>query len=482
LFGKKGMLAVGAVLACGMLMPAMGHAEPSSNAAYFSVLFKQNSIPADFVSQLHKTGATLVDSVPQIGFAQVKADSSTLTKLQGIANVDEVSPSIAWNLPDSHTVPLAATTSAETTTTAPTDTSSSTVNTSSADLYQSYQWDIKEVTHNGASYSLDAGSHKTVVGIIDTGIYPNHPAIKANLLPGSMNFVPAGGFGGTEPSETGDPSAIMDLHGHGTHVAGTIAGNGRILGVAPNIGFRSYRVFGSSSAETSWIAKAIIQAANDHVNVISMSLGGYDVIGQTFYVDPVTGQKTNLGNDIADLRAFKRALQYATAHGVLPVVAAGNEAIDAGNKAQVNSFLNAQYGGDGYYFVGAGFEAPGSLPGVVAVSATGPDDSLSSYSNWGSGFVDIAAPGGDFKRYPDGDWYTDMCLSSYNTGGYVWMAGTSMATPKVSAVAALLIDKYGPMSPQQVKQMLLNQGVDAVTGTDKQFFGAGHVDVYNALK
>jgi subtilisin family serine protease len=467
MFGKRSILVIGAVLAFGMLMPSLGYAETSSNAKYYSVLFKQNAIPADFESQLKMVGATLVDSVPQIGFAEVKADSSMLAKLQGIANVDIVSPSIAWNLPDSHTAPLADTTA---------------VDTTSADLYKKYQWDIKEVTHSGASYSLGTGSHQTVVGIIDTGIDPSHPAIKANLLQGSMNFVPVGGFGGTEKSETGDPNAITDKHGHGTHVAGTIAGNGRILGVAPNIGFRSYRVFGTSSAETSWIVKAIIQATKDHVNVISMSLGGFDVIGQVFYVDPVTGQKTNLGNDIADLRAFKRALQYATDHGVLPVVAAGNDAIDAGNKAQVNSFLNAEYGGNGLYFVGAGFEVPGSIPGVITVSATGPDDSLSSYSNWGSGFVDIAAPGGDFKRYPVGDWFTDMCLSSYKNGGYVWMAGTSMATPKVSAVAALLIDKYGPMSPQQVKQKLLNIGVDAVTSTDKKFFGSGHVDAYNALQ
>jgi subtilisin family serine protease len=467
MMGKRSILVVGAVLAFGMLMPSFGYAETSSNAKYYSVLFKQNAIPADFQSQLQKVGATLVDSVPQIGFAEVKADSSMLAKLQGIANVDLVSPSIAWSLPDSHTAPLADTTA---------------VDTASADLYQKYQWDIKEVTHSGASYSLGTGSHRTVVGIIDTGIDPNHPAIKANLLPGSMNFVPAGGFGGKEPSETGDPNAFTDKHGHGTHVAGTIAGNGRILGVAPNMGFRSYRVFGTSSADTSWIVKAIIQAANDRVNVISMSLGGFNVIGQVFYVDPVTGQKTNLGNEIADLRAFKRAVQYATDHGVLTVAAAGNDAIDGGNKSQVNSFLNAEYGGNGLYFVGAGFEAPGSFPGVITVSATGPDDSLSSYSNWGPGFVDIAAPGGDFKRYPDGDWFTDMCLSSYKNGGYVWMAGTSMATPKVSAVAALLIDKYGPMSPQQVKQKLLNIGVDAVTSTDKKFFGSGHLDAYNALQ
>ncbi|TJY41162.1 peptidase S8 [Cohnella pontilimi] len=470
------MFAVGAVLALGMVMPSFGYAQPSSSAKHFSLLFKQNAIPADFQSQLNKVGATLVDSIPEIGFAEVQADSSALTKLQSLANVDLVSPSIEWSLPDSHMAPFA-----DAAATGPADTSSSAVNLN-ADLYKSYQWDIKNVTHDGASYNLGTGSHNTVVGIIDTGIDPNHPAIKANLLPGSMNFVPAGGFQGSEPAETGAASAVTDVHGHGTHVAGTIAGNGRILGVAPNMGIRAYRVFGSSSAETSWIAKAIIQATNDHVNVISMSLGGYDVIGQAFFVDPITGKKTSLGNDIADLRAFKRALQYATDHGVLPVVAAGNEAIDAGNKAQVNGYLNAEYGGDGLYFVGAGFEAPGSVSGVVTVSATGPDHSLSSYSNWGSGFVDIAAPGGDFLRYPDGDWFTDMCLSSYKNGGYSWMAGTSMATPKVSAVAALLLDKYGPMSPQKLKGLLLKQGVNSVTGTDRKFFGNGHVDALNALK
>lgn len=469
MFGKKVKLAVGAVLAFGTLMPGTGYADSSGGQTQFSVVFSTNAIPANFQSELSKAGAVLVNSVPEIGFAEVKASPSALSKLQGLGSVQLVSPSVAWKLPESHVVPL-------------TDDTGVNPNDGTHDLYP-LQWDIKELTHDGASYELGTGSHNTVIGIIDTGIDSDHPAIAANLLPGSKNFVPAGGFQGQEPSETGDPNAIEDVDGHGTHVAGSIAGNGRILGVAPNIGIRSYRVFGSSSADTGWIVKAIIQAANDGVNVISMSLGGYDVIGQTFLVDPVTGRKTNLGNDIADLRAFKRALQYAVDHGVLPVVAAGNEGIDAGNKAQVNDYLNAEYGGEGLYFVGAGFEAPGSIPGVVTVSATGPDDSLASYSNYGSGFIDIAAPGGDNKRYPnDADWYTDMCLSSYMGGGYAWMDGTSMATPKVSAVAALLVDKYGPMSPQKLKGMLLRNSVNPVSGTDKGLYGAGHLDAYQALK
>lgn len=68
----------------------------------------------------------------------------------------------------------------------------------------------------------------------------------------------AGGYRGTEPYEMGDQNAFDDIHGHCSHVAGSIAGNGKMLGVAPNTGIRSYRVFGQSTAESAWIFNAMI--------------------------------------------------------------------------------------------------------------------------------------------------------------------------------------------------------------------------------
>lgn len=457
-------------------LPSVYAAGKVGQTEYYSVLFTKNSIPASFGKEVSKLGGEVVYSVPEIGFAQVKASTAAFAKLKGISGISAANPSISWNLPESQQI------------------KAETVNPVDAALWD-LQWDIKRITNDGKSYELGTGSHDVIVGIIDTGIDRDHPDLKGNLLEGSKNFVPAGGFQGTEPTETGDPAAFDDTHGHGSHVAGSIAGNGAMLGVAPETGIRAYRVFGTSSAESAWIYAAMIAAANDGVDVISMSLSGFDILGQTFYIDPETGEKVNLGNDVADFTAYKRVVDYVTKKGSLVVAAAGNDAVNMTNKKQVTDFLNAEYGGDGLYFVGAGHIVPANIPGVVTVSATGPQDVLANYSNYGPGFVDIAAVGGDARLY---DQYsaegrfneyiakrlfeTEFNLSAGEDGGWYWSIGTSMATPKVSAVAALLIDKYGKMSPAKLQDLLYKKAVDPVKGSDKQYFGNGHLDAYDALK
>ncbi|MDZ5471868.1 S8 family serine peptidase [Bacillus sp. 31A1R] len=457
-------------------LPTVLGSSSSSSVGYYSVLFKQSIIPADFGKQVNQLGGDVVYTVPEIGYAQVKISTSSFTKLKGLANVSTANPSIKWNLPKSERI------------------SESNVNTADAALWE-MQWDIKRITNNGESYKLGTGSHNVVVGIVDTGIDRDHPDLVGNLLDGSKNFVPAGGFQGTEPNETGDINAFDDRHGHGSHVAGSIAGNGAMLGVAPNTGIRAYRVFGTGSAESGWIYNAMIAAANDGVDIISMSLGGFDILGQVFYVDPETGKKEALGNDVADFKAYKRAVDYVTKKGSLVVVAAGNDGLNATNKKEVTNYLNAEYGGNGLYYVGAGFEVPGTIPGVVTVSATGQEDVLADYSNYGPGFIDIATVGGDTKLYnqyaAEGRFNEYLAkrlfekefnLSAGEDGGYYWSIGTSMATPKVSAVAALLIDKYGKMSPSKLQDLLYKTAVDPVTGKERSYFGAGHLNAYNALR
>lgn len=478
-----------------LLLSFLPAALATSGSNYYSVIFNQNSIPANFQKQVRDLGGEVVYTVPEIGFAQVKAASTALSKLKGLSGVSVANPSISWDVPQSQKIAeVVSVTNTKGKSNKVQDSQTTTsVNTANAALWNK-QWDIKRITNNGASFELGTGSHNVVVGIVDTGIDRDHSDLVKNLLPGSKNFVPAGGFRGSEPSETGDSNAFDDRHGHGSHVAGSIAGNGAMLGVAPNTGIRSYRVFGTGSAESAWIFDAMVAAANDDVDVISMSIGGFDIIGQAFYKDPVTGEKVALGNDVADFTAYKRAVKYATDKGSLVVVAAGNEELNATNKAEVTAYLNAEYGGDGLYFEGAGFEVPGTLPGVVTVSATGQNDVLANYSNYGPGFVDIAAVGGDARMYyqyaAEGRFNEylsqrlfekEFNLSASEDGGWYWSIGTSMATPKVSAVAALLVDKYGKMSPTELENLLYKTAVDAVSGTDTGYFGAGHLDAFEAL-
>ncbi len=461
----------------GVILPNMSFADVQENTCYYSVLFNENMIPNDFNAKLAASGGEVIYTVPEIGFAQVRGDFKIFAELKSLPSVNLINPSVVWSVPK-----LAE---------------NGTINDIIPDTDQSslwdLEWDIKRVTENGASYLLGTGSHNVVVGIIDSGIDPDHPDLETNLLSGSMNFVPAGGFRNTEPNETGDVNAIDDKIGHGSHVAGTISANGEMLGIAPNVGIRVYRVFGESSAETAWVTDAIIAAADNNVDVISLSMEGFDIKGQAFYTDPVTGEKIALGNDVADFGAYKRAIQYATKKGSLVVAAAGNEGLNLTAKGKVTDYLNFVYGGNGLNFVGAGFEIPGTIPGVVTVSAIGPDDALSLYSNFGSGVIDIAAPGGDISKYLEYEqndnldeyfekelFKNEFCLSTDNQGGYFYNVGTSMAVPKVSAVAALIIDKYGITEPGKVAEML-KMSVEPVSGNEQVYFGSGLLNAVKAL-
>jgi len=461
----------------GVVLPNMAYADVQENTYYYSILFNENIIPNDFNAKLAACNGEVIYTVPEIGFAQVKGDYKIFSKLESLPSVNLISPSVSWSIPDSTKNGMKSVLN---------------LNEQQPPLWD-LEWDIKDVTENGASYDLGTGSHNVVVGIIDSGIYSGHPDLVANLLPGSKNFVPAGGFRGTENHEDGKIDAIDDRMGHGSHVAGTIAAKGNMLGIAPNVGILAYRVFGESEAETSWITAAIIAAANDNVDVISLSLGTFDIKGQVFYTDPVTGAKVALGNDVADFRAFKRAIQYAIKKGSLVVTAAGNEGLNMTAKGKVTDYLNTVYSGNGLSFVGAGFEVPGTIPGVVTVSATGPNDTLALYSNYGAGFIDIAAPGGDISEYLRYElngaiaeymekelFKNEFCLSTDNQGGYFYNVGTSMAVPKVSAVAALIIDKYGITEPGKVAEML-KKSVEPVSGKQKGYFGSGRLNAVKAL-
>jgi len=458
---------------------------------YYSVAFNNNNIPSDFQKYVKENGGEVVYSIPEVGFVQIKGNSSIFNKVKGLSSVEMINPSIEWKLPETQRY------DAEEISEKNIDKSalaSGAIDTKNV-YFWNKQWDMQRLTNNGESYKLGTGSHNVIVGIIDTGIDRNHPALINNIMPGSKNFVPAGGYKGTEAKENGDINAFDDQEGHGSHVAGSIAGNGAILGVAPNTGIRSYRVFGTKSAESAWIIKAMVAAADDGVDVMSMSLGGFDVLGQIYTIDPETGEKVKAGRDLADYIAYKRAVKYVQDKGVLIVVAAGNDGIDCGNRKEVTNFLNQEYNKEGIYIIGASVNVPAVYPNVVTVSATGPKDIFALYSNYGAGFIDISAPGGDTRLYEE--YYEkglvlyylffklfekEWCLSTNAKGQYYWSVGTSMATPKVSAVAALIIDKYGKMAPNKVADILYKKGVDAAKGTDRANVGYGYLNAYNALK
>ncbi|TFB24400.1 peptidase S8 [Filobacillus milosensis] len=480
------------VVILGLASPSFGgEKEETIN---YTVVFKQSQLPSNADRVIEELGGTIVYEVPEIGLVQVEAPADFAKKAIGSSAITAANPSMTFELPEGKTIEM--------------DEQLQQSLTDQAALFDAYQWDIKRLTNDGATFENHSGSHDVVVGIIDTGIDLNHPDVSKNLMDGSKNYVPAGGMYGVDESETGDINDIQDRNGHGTHVAGSIAANGAMLGVAPDVGYRAYRVFGAEGgAYSAWIMAAIIGAANDGVDVINMSLGGIYSKGQV-YLD---GER--LGSDIAEYVAYKRATKYAEKNGALIVSSAGNDAIDAKSPKTVTDLANEKYGYLGYEFQGASVYAPGDIQNVVTVSATGPQDELSVYSTYGNGYVDVAAPGGNYDlaleylaagkydEYLEQMLYTqEYAFSSvpvlnyevnenglvtnytYERPGYSWYVGTSMAAPKVSAIAAILFDEHEGISPKKVK-VLLQQSAEDIgkNGHDGQF-GHGLSTVYSLFE
>jgi len=271
------------------------------------------------------------------------------------------------------------------------------------------------------------------VAIIDTGINYNHPDL-------------GGGFGHGKKVADGydfvnNDADPMDDNGHGTHVAGIVAANGSLKGVAPNATLFAVKVLSSTgSGSASNIIAGIDWSIAHGANIISMSLGGTTVPNDEF---------ADVENIVSDA---------AVKEGVVVVVAAGNEGPGTGT-----------------------IDAPGSAKKVITVGAsdsagtvTISDDTIASFSCRGpSAFgrldPEVVAPG------------VKINSTSYS-GGYTIMSGTSMATPMVSGSAALLLQKNPALTPAQVRAILMNTASD-LTGSNFHVFekGAGIINLTNAF-
>jgi lantibiotic leader peptide-processing serine protease len=413
----------------------------------YIVVFKdQSNLPAGYEKLLKDAGATVNNKLSKLGTVEVSSNNPNF--MENIKKSSLVSDVGAENTiyPES---PVAK------------ETVAFDAISDNADLYNALQWDIKQVTNNGQSWNLPGGTGKSangkdiIVAVVDTGIDYTHPDIKDNYAYGK-SFVP------------GYPDA-MDEDGHGTHVAGSIAGKGRIMGVGPDLKVAAYRVFGpTGGAATSDIANALMTAADDNVDVVNMSLGGYD-----WFQDPQYATK----DVVADVRLFNRAIQYAIKKGVTVVGSAGNNGVDISSPGKLS-------GED----PGSVHRSPSSQT-MIRVSAGGKLKNLAFYSNYGVGKIDVMAPGGDLGPNYDpisrtGRDNSYLCLSSVLGGQYAYYAGTSMAAPKTAALAGVIIAKYGKdqITPSQVKHIIQTSAEDVFkNGYDEQS-GFGLINAVKALK
>lgn len=336
------------------------------------------------------------------------------------------------------------------------------------DPLEPLQWDLPAIKADKA-HEKTLGSRDVTVAVIDTGVDDTHPDIAPNFdRNASANCVsgkPDTTDGSWRPSAAESP--------HGTHVAGEIAGakNGvGITGVAPGV-----KVAGIKVATTAgyFYTEAVVCGfmwAADH---------GVDVTNNSYYTDPWYFNCKDDPDQKALVDAITRASRYAEKKGTVNVAAAGNESYDLASDSITDPVSpNDGTPGDRVIDPHKCYDIPTQLPGVVTVAATGAKGIKSSFSNYGLGVIDIAAPGGDSTAYqkPEPPATSGLILGPLPGGKWGYMAGTSMATPHVVGVAALIKSTH-PHAPAALVRALLYAEADATPCTDPyDINGDGKVD------
>jgi subtilisin family serine protease len=305
------------------------------------------------------------------------------------------------------------------------------------------QWDMTMIGANRAR-AQRPGSSDVLVGVLDSGVDADHPdlftAIDRSASAGCDTGVPDPSPSAWRPGGPGG--------GHGTHVAGIIAAaddGAGITGVAPGVRIAAVKVVDAAGfIYPEYAVCGFMWAARN----------GMRIANHSYFVDPWLFTCDDQPGQAVVHEALRRAAGYATAHGVLSVAAAGNEALDlADPTVDTSSPNNARTQRarpvDNHCDV-----LPAELPDVLTVSAVGAGGVKSSYSSYGAGVVDIAAPGGDVRQRPPAA--NSGCVLSTVPGGYGRMCGTSMAAPHVSGVAALVASAHPSAGPAQLASLLLS--------------------------
>ncbi|MEX0418228.1 S8 family peptidase [Bacillus sp. C30] len=320
----------------------------------------------------------------------------------------------------------------------------------SNDSYYNSLWGLKNIGQNiqgsvgspnidinvEEAWTKTEGSSNITIGIIDTGIDINHPDLKNNIWK-NPDEIPGDGIDNDNNGYIDDiygwdfvnnNNSVYDGTGdsHGTHVAGTIAAvkNNTIgvVGVAPQVKVMPLKFLGTNGGTISNAIKAIEYDKNKGVKITNNSWGG---------------------------GGFSQALYDAIQQSnSLFIAASGNN----GNNADQTPMYPAAY----------------SLSNILSVASITNKGSLSSFSNYGKTSVDVAAPGTDI-------------LSTLPNNSYGFYSGTSMATPHVSGVAALIQSAYPSYSPTEIKNKIMNNTSPLSTLTNKVLTG-GLINAGKALQ
>ena len=403
-------------------------------------LMDGDAIPDNFAADVAAAGGTLVRVQSEIGVAVVKGltDVAANQLARGNGKVER-DVMVQW-------VPTIEDAQAYVADDAVPVTGQSVLPPQSA-AFLPLQWDMRQI-HAPEAWAGHTGIPSVRVAIIDTGLDPDHiDALGLIDVASSIAFTPS----------LSGPPAWADDHFHGTHVGGTVTTNNfGTAGVAPNVTLIAIKVLNSTgSGSFADIIAGLMWAAEVHANVANLSLGA---------LFPKNGAGTLVG-------ALNKALNYANAHGVLVVSAAGNDFADLQHD---QNFISV----------------PCESGTGMCISSTGPGDQLSSFSNYGVPAINVAAPGGEFGS-PTTSFVLSPCSSRSVDPGlaacksrtrYLFAIGTSQVAPHVSGLAALLDSQFGGMlNPAQLQSALQLCSDDIGKDGVDPFFGQGRINAFKTV-
>ena len=434
---RRLLLAGSLLLAAAPVFTAVQTAQAGEQQTYL-VVYNDQALPADTAATISGAGGTVVATYGDIGVAVARSDNTAFhdnlikdSRIQGVS----ATQALATLLNDDSVVDDTAT-------------------AAMTSALTSRQWDMDQI-QAPAAHAINSGSPSVVVGDIDTGLDFTHPNLAPNVdFSNSVSCI-----GGVANQSR---SAWNDDNGHGTHTAGTIAaanvGFG-IVGVAPRVKIAAIK---TGDVNGFFFPEAVVCAfmwAGTH---------NIQVTNNSYFADPWLFNCKNDPVQRAIWTAERRAIRFAMQRGTVVVAAVGNQADDLAHPTQdvtspddttpvTREITNACA------------VIPVEVPGVIGVSGDGNLRMKSFFSSYGVGATQVVAPAGDSRLQrtpaaPNGRVLStypaalaSKCLRKVFDGGalYCYLQGTSMASPHVAGVAALIVS-MGITSPGAVTARIDN--------------------------
>ncbi len=417
-----------------------------ATSASYLVSFTSGDVPANAAALVAAAGGTIAARYPTAGAVLARSsDAGFAARLRATAGIQAVgaSRSVSSRIAPVFAAPIKPARPPKPRPVA-------------GDPLSSLQWDMDQI-HAPAAHAISLGSRRVLVGVLDSGIDASHPDL-ATQVDASVSVSCVGGVTDTSASVWAN-----DVIGHGTHVSGIIAAakNGiGIVGVAPGVRLAAVKVAVDDVNDPNF---GLVFADAMVCGIDWAAAHGFDLMNASLTLDPNDPPIDDIfcpdDPDRAAVIAIIRAAVFQAARRNTTLVAAtGNFFLDlahlpSGAKCRV---------------------LPVQTPHVIGVSAVGPTQLLSSFSDYGIGAVDVTGPGGDALVLPNpvGQVLSSMPetslfyqaaaawngqvqdCSSGTCAFYAYIQGTSMATPHATGVAALAISRFGKLPPDVVLAIL----------------------------